>query len=592
MSMKGVISRVVGPFVVAKNVKGLHMYELVRVGEEGIIGEIIGLTGDSAFIQVYEETVGLRPGEKIEGTGKPLSVELGPGLIRHIFDGIQRPLHILQEMAGFLIRRGLTPNALDRSRKWFFRPIVEIGSKVSGGSVLGFVDETPVIKHKILVPPEVEGVLSYVAPEGEYTVVDTIAEVLREGEKISLRLMHEWPVRKPRPYKYKAPPDTPLITGQRVIDAFFPLAKGGIAAVPGGFGTGKTVLQHTLAKYAGADIAIFVGCGERGNEMAGLIDEILKLKIPGTEYPLLDRTVLIVNTSNMPIAAREASVYTGITIAEYYRDMGYNVILMADSTSRWAEALREICGRLEEMPGEEGYPAYLTTRLAEFYSRAGRVVTLNGEEGSVTVVGAVSPPGADFSEPVTQSTLRLVKVFWALDFTLSQKRHFPAINWLKSYSMYFDSMRGWYEKHIAPDWVNIRGKAMNLLHEEEELRELVALLGPEILTESQRLTLEVARMVREYFLRQSAFHPIDAYCPLDKTYHMLKLILKLRERMNDAVKRGVPLVKLLALPVMEKIARMKILPYDEFKESIDRIDSEMDEQIGRLVEKVIRSEEV
>ncbi|MEM2487997.1 MAG: V-type ATP synthase subunit A, partial [Thermoproteota archaeon] len=414
MPVRGTISRIVGPFVMAKNTTGLHMYELVRVGEEGVIGEVIGLSGNNAFIQVYEETIGLRPGEPVEGTGKPLSVELGPGLIGHIFDGIQRPLHVIQDMVGFFIRRGLTPNALDRSRKWFFQPVAKVGSKIPE-SILGLIDETPACKHKVLAPPSIEGTIEYIASEGEYTVEDTIAEVRAGGEKIGLKLMHTWPVRKPRPYKSKLPPNIPLTTGQRVIDAFFPMAKGGTAAVPGGFGTGKTVLQHTLAKYADADIAIFVGCGERGNEMAGLIDEISKLKIPGTDYPLLDRTILIVNTSNMPIAAREASIYTGITIAEYYRDMGYDVILMADSTSRWAEALREICGRLEEMPGEEGYPAYLTTRLAEFYSRAGRVVTLTEEEGSVAVVGAVSPPGADFSEPVTQSTLRLTKVFWALD---------------------------------------------------------------------------------------------------------------------------------------------------------------------------------
>lgn len=587
MPVRGTISRIVGPFVVAKNTTGLHMYELVRVGEEGIIGEVIGLSGNNAFIQVYEETTGLRPGEPVEGTGKPLSVELGPGLIGHIFDGIQRPLHVIQDMVGPLIRRGLTPNILDRSRKWFFQPVAKVGSKIPE-SILGFVDETPACKHKILAPPNIEGTIEYIASEGEYTVEDTIAEVRAGGEKISLKLMHTWPVRKPRPYKSKLPPNIPLVTGQRVIDAFFPMAKGGTAAVPGGFGTGKTVLQHTLAKYADADVAIFVGCGERGNEMAGLIDEISKLKIPGTDYPLLDRTVLIVNTSNMPIAAREASIYTGITIAEYYRDMGYDVILMADSTSRWAEALREICGRLEEMPGEEGYPAYLTTRLAEFYSRAGRVVTLTGEEGSVAVVGAVSPPGADFSEPVTQSTLRLTKVFWALDFNLAHRRHFPAINWLTSYSMYFDSMRDWYEKNVAQDWAFIRTEAMNLLREEEELKELVALLGPEVLTETQRLTLEIARIIKESFLRQSAFHPIDVYCPLDKTYQMLNLIFKLRDKMRSAIDKGVPLAELLSLPIVEVISRMKIIDYEEFRKSIPAISRSIDEQIDKLVEKFTR----
>lgn len=582
MSVKGVISRVAGPFVTAKNATGLCMYELVRVGEEGIIGEVIGLSGDKAFIQVYEETAGLRPGEPVEGTGKPLSVELGPGLVGCMFDGIQRPLHILQDMAGSFIRRGLSPNALDRSRKFLFHPVVRPKLKVSGGSVLGYVDETPIVRHKILVPPDIEGVLEYIVPEGEYSVEDVIAEVRRDGEVFYLKLMHSWPVRKPRPYRYKIPPDTPLKTGQRVIDTFFPVAKGGTVAIPGGFGTGKTVLQHTLAKFADADIAIFVGCGERGNEMAGLIDEISKLTVPGTGYPLMNRTILIVNTSNMPIAAREASVYTGITIAEYYRDMGYNVLLMADSTSRWAEALREICGRLEEMPGEEGYPAYLATRLAEFYSRAGRVVTLSGEEGSVTIVGAVSPPGGDFSEPVTQNSLRLVKVFWALDFNLAHRRHFPAINWLRSYSMYLESMRSWYEKNVSPDWVKVREEAMNILREEEELRELIALLGPEVLTETQKLTLEIARMIREYFLRQSAFHPVDAYCPLDKAYHMLRLILKLRDRMSMVIDKGAPLAELLKMPVIEEISRMRILPYDEFKKSIERIEYEID----RLLEEV------
>lgn len=587
MLVRGTISRIVGPFVMAKNTAGLHMYELVRVGEEGVIGEVIGLSGNNAFIQVYEETTGLRPGEPVEGTGKPLSVELGPGLISHIFDGIQRPLHVIQDMVGFFIRRGLTPNTLDRSRKWFFQPVIKVGSKVPE-NILGLVDETPVCKHKVLVPPNIEGTIEYVASEGEYTVEDTIAEVRVLGEKVGLKLMHTWPVRKPRPYKSKLPPNIPLTTGQRVIDTFFPVAKGGTAAVPGGFGTGKTVLQHTLAKYADAAVAIFVGCGERGNEMAGLIDEISKLKIPGTDYPLLDRTILIVNTSNMPIAAREASIYTGITIAEYYRDMGYDAILMADSTSRWAEALREICGRLEEMPGEEGYPAYLTTRLAEFYSRAGRVVTLTGEEGSVAVVGAVSPPGADFSEPVTQSTLRLTKVFWALDFNLAHRRHFPAINWLTSYSMYFDSMRDWYEKNVAQDWTLIRTEAMNLLREEEELRELVALLGPEVLTEAQRLTLEMARIIKECFLRQSAFHPIDVYCPLDKTYQMLNLIFKLRDRMRDAISKGIPLAELLSLPVVEIISRMKIVDYEEFKKTIPAISRSIDEQIDKLIEKFAR----
>jgi V/A-type H+-transporting ATPase subunit A len=583
----GEIIRIAGPVVTARNMTGSQMYELVKVGDVGLIGEIIRIEGDRATIQVYEETTGIKPGEKVEGTGKPLSVELGPGLIGQTYDGIQRPLPALQELVGYFVRRGVSAPALDRSKKWVFKPTVSPNEKVAGGSILGTVQETPLVTHRILVPPHISGKVKHICKEGEYTVVDEIAEIETSYGVEKLSLMHSWPVRQARPYIRKIPPDTPLLTGQRIIDTFFPIAKGGTAAIPGGFGTGKTVMQHQLAQWADADIIIYVGCGERGNEMAEVLERFPKLKDPRSGQPLMTRTILVANTSNMPIAAREASIYTGITLGEYFRDMGYDVALMADSTSRWAEALREISGRLEEMPGEEGYPAYLASRLADFYERAGRVETLGGRVGSVSIVGAVSPPGADFSEPVTQNTLRVIKVFWALDTSLAQRRHFPSINWLTSYSLYLDTMEDWFSKNVSPEWSKLRSEAMYILQREEELREIVQLVGPDALSESQRVFLEVARMIREDYLMQSAYHSIDSYCPIEKAYYMLSIILKFYHRMRDLVERGIPLAKILALPVRETIARMKIQPVEDFVKTAEEIGKEIDRTCGKLMEEAL-----
>jgi len=485
----GEIYRISGPLVIAEGLKA-KMYDVCKVGEEGLMGEVVGIKGDKVLIQVYEDTSGIRPGEKVVNTGMPLSVELGPGMLGMIYDGVQRPLPVLRELTGDFIGRGVEAPALDRKKKWPFKPILKKGDKVKGGEIIGIVKETELIKeHRILVPPNVSGTIVEIY-EGDFTVEDTIA-VLDNGTE--LKLYHRWPVRVPRPYVEKLPPEVPLITGQRVLDTFFPVAKGGTAAIPGPFGSGKTVTQHQLAKWADAQIIVYIGCGERGNEMTEVLEEFPELKDPRTGRPLMERTILIANTSNMPVAAREASVYTGITIAEYFRDMGYDVAIQADSTSRWAEAMREISGRLEEMPGEEGYPAYLASRLAEFYERAGRVKTLSGYVGSVTVIGAVSPPGGDFSEPVTQNTLRIVKVFWALDAKLAARRHFPAINWLQSYSLYVDVLRPWFEKNVAPDWGELRNWAMEVLQEEANLQEIVQLVGSDALPDAQRIILEVGK---------------------------------------------------------------------------------------------------
>ncbi len=582
----GKIVRVAGPVVVAKGMRGSQMYELVKVGELNLIGEIIRLQEDLATVQVYEETSGLRPGEKVVGTGQLLSVELGPGLLTQIYDGIQRPLEIIKESTGDFIARGVSAPALPRGKKWSFIPKAKAGSKVVGGDLLGEVPETPLVTHKVMVPPDVEGVLEDIAPEGEYTIEDVIAKVRTpDGSVRELTMMQRWPVRKPRPYKVKLDPVEPLLTGQRIIDALFPIAKGGTAAIPGGFGTGKTVTQHQLAQWAGAKVIVYIGCGERGNEMTEMLERFPELKDPKTGRPLMERTVMIANTSNMPVAAREASVYTGVTLAEYFRDMGYDVALMADSTSRWAEALREISGRLEEMPGEEGYPPYLGARLAEFYERAGRVVTLGSEDriGSVSIIGAVSPPGGDFSEPVVQATLRIVKVFWALDTALAYRRHFPAINWLTSYSLYLETLEGWYRKNVVFDWPELRKEAMALLQREAELLEIVRLVGPDALPEADRATLEVARMIREDFLMQHAYHPIDTYCPVEKTYLMLKAILHFNRKVKEAISSGVTLSEILRLPVKEDLARMKLIPYDKVKESIEEIMGKIDEQVGSLI---------
>ncbi|USH00245.1 ATP synthase subunit A [Thermococcus argininiproducens] len=559
----GKIVRVTGPLVVADDMKGSRMYEVVRVGELGLIGEIIRLEGDKAVIQVYEETAGIRPGEPVVGTGASLSVELGPGLLTSIYDGIQRPLEILRDQSGDFIGRGLTAPALPRDKKWHFTPTVKVGDKVVEGDIIGTVPETGIIEHKIMIPPRVNGEIVEIAEEGDYTIEEVIAKVkMPNGEIKELKMYQRWPVRVKRPYKQKLPPEIPLITGQRTIDTFFPQAKGGTAAIPGPFGSGKTVTQHQLAKWSDAEVVVYIGCGERGNEMTDVLEEFPKLKDPRTGKPLMERTVLIANTSNMPVAAREASIYTGITIAEYFRDMGYNVALMADSTSRWAEALREISGRLEEMPGEEGYPAYLASKVAEFYERAGRVKTLGSDEriGSVSVIGAVSPPGGDLSDPVVQNTLRVVKVFWALDADLARRRHFPAINWLTSYSLYVDSIKDWWHNNVDSEWKLMRDEAMALLQKESELQEIVRIVGPDALPEREKAILLVARMIREDYLQQDAFHEVDTYCPPKKQITMMKVILNFYKYTMEAVDAGIPVEEIVKLPVREEIGRMKYNP--------------------------------
>jgi len=581
----GRIIRVTGPLVVADGMKGSKMYEVVRVGEMGLIGEIIRLEGDKAVIQVYEETAGIRPGEPVEGTGASLSVELGPGLLTAMYDGIQRPLEVLRELSGDFIARGLTAPALPRDKKWHFTPRVKVGDKVVGGDILGVVPETSIIEHRILVPPWVEGEIVEIVEEGDYTIEEVIAKVKKpDGSIDELKMYHRWPVRIKRPYKNKLPPEVPLITGQRTIDTFFSQAKGGTAAIPGPFGSGKTVTQHQLAKWSDAQVVVYIGCGERGNEMTDVLEEFPKLKDPKTGKPLMERTVLIANTSNMPVAAREASIYTGITIAEYFRDQGYDVALMADSTSRWAEALREISGRLEEMPGEEGYPAYLASKIAEFYERAGRVVTLGSDEriGSVSVIGAVSPPGGDFSEPVVQNTLRVVKVFWALDADLARRRHFPAINWLRSYSLYIDAIKDWWHQNVDPEWKAMRDKAMELLQKEAELQEIVRIVGPDALPDREKAVLIVTRMIREDYLQQDAFDEVDTYCPPKKQVTMLRVILNFYDRTMETVERGVPVDEIAKLPVREKIGRMKYEPeIENVRALIDETNAQFEELFKR-----------
>jgi len=578
------VQNIAGPVVIGKNMLGALMYELVKVGDIGLIGEIIRVEGDKATIQVYEETTGIKPGEKIERTGRPLSVELGPGMVGQTYDGIQRPLPVIKELSGDFIERGIMVTALDRKKRWHFLPTQKKDAPVRSGDILGTVKETDVVNHRVMVPPGVVGTIEEMVGEGDYTVEEDICTIEGSSGKTAARLMHTWPVRKGRPHKRKVPADTPLVTGQRIIDFLFPIAKGGTAAIPGGFGTGKTVMQHQLAQWADADIIVYVGCGERGNEMAEVLERFPQLKDPRSGKPLMARTVLFANTSNMPIAAREASIYTGITVSEYFRDMGYDVALMADSTSRWAEALREISGRLEEMPGEEGYPAYLASRLAEFYERAGRVEVLGTESklGSVSVVGAVSPPGSDFSEPVTQNTLRIVKVFWALDKALAERRHFPAISWLTSYSLYFDSLEGWYRKSLGEEWVELRREAMRILQRDEELREIVMLVGPDALSESQRVTLEASRMLKEDFLMQSAVHPVDSYSPLQKTFYMMKIILSFYRAMSKATDSGVPLQRVIELPVKDEISRAKIQPPKDFEAFAEDLLKKIDLQFSQV----------
>ena len=584
---QGKVARVAGPVIIAEGMLGSQMYEVVRVGSQGLIGEIIRIEGDRATVQVYEETAGIRPGETVERSGKPLSVELGPGITGQIYDGIQRPLTILFEKTGPFIKRGIAPSPIDKSKKWRFIPTAKVGDKLSGGDVLGTVKETTLITQRIMVPPNTSGQLSSIVKEGDYTVTEPIAELQTSSGPASMFMMNTWPVRTARAFRGKLPSDTPLLTGQRIMDFFFPIVKGGTAAIPGGFGTGKTMMQQQLAKWADASVIVYVGCGERGNEMAEVLETFPKLTDPRTGEPLMNRTILVANTSNMPIAAREASVYTGITIAEYFRDMGYDVALMADSTSRWAEALREISGRLEEMPGEEGYPAYLASKLAEFYERAGRVTVLGKEEkvGSISVVGAVSPPGADFSEPVTQNTLRIVKVFWALDTELAHRRHFPAINWLTSYSLYLDNLDNWYVKEAGDEWIGLRKEAMALLQRDEELREIVMLVGPDALSEGQRVVLEAARMIKEDFLMQHAYNPADSYCDKRKTYDMMRLIVSYYKLMQKAVDEGIPLQKIVDLPVKTEISRMRLQTADKFDNFTKAIGQKMETEFQQLTRK-------
>jgi V/A-type H+-transporting ATPase subunit A len=581
----GKIIRISGPVIEADGMRGAKMYDVVRVGEENLIGEIIRLNEDNAIIQVYEDTNGLKPGEKVISTGMPLSVELGPGLLTNIYDGIQRPLPAILTKTGDFIARGVEAPAIDRKKKWHFQPSSKAGDVLCGCDVIGEVQETSIITHKIIVPPDISGKLLSIVKEGDYTVEEDIGVLSTNDGDIKLQMMQKWPVRKPRPVVKKFDPTLPLVTGQRIIDTFFPVAKGGTAAIPGGFGTGKTVMLHQLAKWSDAQVVVYVGCGERGNEMTDVLREFPELEDPKSGEPLMNRTVLIANTSNMPVAARDASVYTGITLAEYYRDMGYDVALMADSTSRLAEAMREISGRLEEMPGEEGYPAYLASRLAEFYERAGRVKLLGSldKEGSVSVMGAVSPPGGDFSEPVAQNTLRIVKVFWALDADLADRRHFPSINWLKSYSLYLEEIQNWWNKEIGKDWLQLRTKAMALLQTESELQEIVKLVGPDALPPKERATLEIARMVREDFLQQSAFHEVDTFCPSKKQYDMLRIILKFSDRVDEAIKNNVHMDDILGLKSREHIARLKTIPNKDFDKKFKENEKELDNEIYALI---------
>ena len=574
---KGEIFRVSGPVVTAEGISP-RMYDVVLVGHEKLMGEVIRLEGDKSTIQVYEDTSGIMPGEPVENTGESLSVELGPGLLRSIYDGIQRPLPVLRDSMGDYILRGVTAPGLDHTVKWDFKATAKAGDEVNGGDILGTVQETPTIVHKILVPPKVSGKIKSIK-KGKYTV-DEVIGTLEDGTE--LQLMHKWPVREPRPFSRKHPPDIPLVTGTRILDGLFPIAKGGTAAIPGGFGTGKTVTQQTLAKWSDAQVVVYVGCGERGNEMTEVLTEFPHLKDPKTGGPLMDRTVLIANTSNMPVAAREASVYTGITLAEYYRDQGYDVSLMADSTSRWAEAMREISSRLEEMPGEEGYPAYLASRLSEFYERAGRVETMAGDDGSVTVIGAVSPAGGDFSEPVTQNTLRIVKVFWALDSKLAQKRHFPAINWLTSYSLYNRVLGDWYSENASEKWSDNIATTMAILQEESELQEIVQLVGSDALPEDQQLTLEVARLLREFYLQQNAFHDVDTYCKLNVQAEFLDVILYYKELAEAALASGISVPNLTGIPVLEELGRSKF--EENFIDLLPKLRKRIKNEISRLKE--------
>ena len=573
MTNKGVLYRIAGPVVVAKGIKP-RMYDVCRVGKENLMGEVIQIQGEKTIIQVYEDTSGIKPGEPVVNTGEPLKVELGPGMLGSIYDGIQRPLPVLIKQMGDFIKRGVDAPGLDQSKKWDFKAIVKNNETVVAGQIIGEIEENPGIMHKVMVPPQQNGKVSEIK-SGKFTVNDVIGKL---DNGFELRLKHNWPVRVSRPVSSKLKPEAPLITGQRVFDALFPLAKGGVAAIPGPFGAGKTVSQQQLAKWSDADIIVYVGCGERGNEMTEVLTEFPELTDPKSGKPLMNRTVLIANTSNMPVAAREASIYTGVTIAEYYRDMGYSVALMADSTSRWAEAMREISSRLEEMPGEEGYPAYLSTRLAQFYERAGRVIPLGTKkEGSVSIIGAVSPPGGDFSEPVTQSTLRVTKVFWALDAKLAQRRHFPSINWLTSYSLYLNTLEPWYAKNIATDWHSLVGEMMSILQEEEKLLEIVQLVGSDALPERQQLLLQVARLIREVLLQQNAFHEIDTFCELKKTYSIMKTIIHFSKLTNTALDSGMRVQQILATKARDRLSEVKFVK--DYEKLLDEVTRQMEKEL-------------
>jgi len=578
-TITGKIAKISGPVVIAKEMKGSKMYDIVSVGKEELLGEIIQLRGEQAVIQVYEETAGLMPGEKVVSTGEPLQLELGPGLLTSIYDGIGRPLSKIAEQSGDFIARGIKADTLDHKKKYDFKALIKKGDKIKTGQIIGSVKETSLIDHKIMVPMGIEGTIESIT-SGKFTVDETVAIVKTKKGKEKLTMLQKWPVRKPRSFKEKLIPKIPLITGQRVFDTFFTLTKGGTAAIPGPFGAGKTVSQQQLAKWSDAEVIVYIGCGERGNEMTEVLTEFPELKDPKSGKPLMERTIMIANTSNMPVAAREASVYAGVTIAEYYRDMGYNVALMADSTSRWAEAMREIGARLEEMPGEEGYPAYLASRLAQFYERAGRTINLNDSNGSVSIIGAVSPPGGDFSEPVTQNTLRTTKTFWALDASLAYKRHFPSVNWLTSYSLYKDKVEDYLKNKVAKDFPELRDTAMKLLQKESELQEIVQLVGPDALPEDEKAIIFITKSIREDFLQQNAFHEVDSYCSFEKQYAMLKTILSFYEKILLAIKSGVKVNKITGLKVNERIARMKY--ESDFEKETSEIAKDIDKELNKL----------
>lgn len=583
---KGEIVKISGPLVIARGIPRARMFDVVRVGNERLIGEILEIKGDLSSVQVYEDTGGLKPGQPVESLYRPLSVELGPGIIGNIYDGIQRPLNLIRSKEGNFITRGVETEAIERKKEWDFKPTVKEGDEVAPGDILGKIQETEIIEHRVITPVGIEGRIKKIH-SGKTKVEDVVAVVETGKEEKEIKILQHWPVRRMRPYKEQLEPEEPLVTGQRVIDTFFPIAKGGTACIPGPFGSGKTVVQHQLSKWADAQVIVFVGCGERGNEMTDVLREFPQLKDPATGKPLMQRTILIANTSNMPVAAREASIYTGITLAEYYRDMGYNVALMADSTSRWAEALREMSGRLEEMPGEEGYPAYLPSRLAEFYERAGRVITLGEDKriASLSAIGAVSPPGGDLSEPVTQATLRVVRVFWALVAELAYQRHFPAIHWLRSYSLYLDELKGYFAKEVATDFTQLREKAIALLQKEDELQETVRLVGMDVLSPQDRIAMETARSIREDFLQQFAFHEVDTYSPLKKQHLLLKLVLEYYNLCMSALQKDVPLDKLIGLPIKEEIARAKYIPNEETEGRMEKLHQKLKDQIRKLEEK-------